>query len=358
MIGLERDIVRLAPYTAEWKRLFEQEKALLQAAIGHHVLDIQHVGSTSIPGMVAKPIIDVGIAVTSFEGARVCIQPIEQLGYEYRGEFGIPLRHYFVKGDPRTHHLHMHELDSPDWENQVLFRDYLIQHPALAEEYAALKVDLAQRYRTDRGAYLDSKAPFIQRVMEMARSAVYEIRQATVKDCPGLAQVQVDSYRTAYAGLFPDSYLERFSYEEQEHDWREWLATGTEDILLVAVSNEDQVIGYVLARADPNLFPGYDAEILALHVRQSLQRKGIGKTLLGRAVQELEARGCGSAMLWTLKGNPTRRWYERLQGKVLGEKSHQVDDWDIVEIAYGWEEMSTLLRSSSLVPVGSTVFLR
>lgn len=171
MIGLPRGIVKLAPYTAEWKRLFEEEMALLQAAIGRYVLDIQHVGSTAISGMVAKPIIDIGIAVTSFEEARVCVQPIEELGYEYRGEHGIPRRHYFVKGNPRTHHLHMNEIDSLDWENQVLFRDYLLQHLGLAEEYAALKVGLAQRYSTDREAYLDGKASFIERVLETARSA-------------------------------------------------------------------------------------------------------------------------------------------------------------------------------------------
>ncbi|MCJ7551153.1 MAG: GrpB family protein, partial [Anaerolineae bacterium] len=112
MIGLERGVVRLAPYTTEWQRCFEAEKERLQAVIGQYVLDIQHVGSTSIPGMIAKPIIDIGIAVTSFEEARVCIQPIQQLGYEYRGELKIPRRHYFVKGDPRTHHLHMNEIDS------------------------------------------------------------------------------------------------------------------------------------------------------------------------------------------------------------------------------------------------------
>jgi GrpB-like predicted nucleotidyltransferase (UPF0157 family) len=172
MIGLEKGVVKLAPYTAEWRRLFEKEKALLQAFIGQYVLDIQHVGSTAIRGMIAKPIIDIGIAVTSFEGSRVCIQPIEQLGYEYRGEQGIPRRHYFVKGHPRTHHLHMNEIESRDWENQVLFRDYLIQRPELAEEYAALKAGLAERYSTDREAYLDGKAPFIEQVLKMARSAL------------------------------------------------------------------------------------------------------------------------------------------------------------------------------------------
>jgi GrpB-like predicted nucleotidyltransferase (UPF0157 family) len=158
MIGLQRGIVKLAPYAAEWKRLFEEEKALLETVIGQYVLDIQHVGSTAVPGMVAKPIIDIGIAVASFE--------------EYRGEHGIPRRHYFTKGHPRTHQIHMNEIGSRDWENLVLFRDYLIQHPGLAEEYAALKAELARRYPTNREAYLDGKAPFIERVLEMARSAV------------------------------------------------------------------------------------------------------------------------------------------------------------------------------------------
>jgi len=170
MIGLERGTVKLAPYTTEWKRLFEQEKALLQAAVGDYVLDIQHVGSTSIPGMVAKSIIDIGIAVRSFEEATVCVNPIKQLGYEYRGEHGIPRRHFFVKGDPRTHHVHVNEIDSRDWENQVLFRDDLIRHPEIAQEYAELKMELAQRFPTDRQAYLDGKAPFIERVLRLARS--------------------------------------------------------------------------------------------------------------------------------------------------------------------------------------------
>jgi GrpB-like predicted nucleotidyltransferase (UPF0157 family) len=152
MIGLERGVVRVEPYNAQWKRLFEEEKARLQTAIGQHVLDIQHVGSTAIPGMIAKPIVDIGIAVTSFEAASVCVQPVEQLGYEYRGE-------------------HMNEIGSRDWENQVLFRDYLIQHLGLAEEYATLKAGLARQYPTDRDAYTDGKAHFIERVLGMARAA-------------------------------------------------------------------------------------------------------------------------------------------------------------------------------------------
>ena len=169
VVGLENGVVELRPYTTEWVRLFEEEKALLQAAIGAHVLDIQHVGSTAIPGMVAKPIIDIAVAVESFEGARVCIEPLERLGYCYRGQFGIPRRHYFTKGSPRTHHVHVNEIGGRDWENQVLFRDYVIQHPKLAEEYAALKRELARKHQRDRDGYLEGKAPFIERALAMAR---------------------------------------------------------------------------------------------------------------------------------------------------------------------------------------------
>lgn len=128
MLGLARGTVTLQPYTEEWPVLFRTEAAHLQAAIGAHVLDIQHVGSTAIPGLPAKPILDIGVAVENFEAAAICIQPLAAIGYRYRGEMGIPRRHYFVKGDPITHHLHMNEISSADWQQQIAFRDYLRQH--------------------------------------------------------------------------------------------------------------------------------------------------------------------------------------------------------------------------------------
>ena len=171
-IGLEKGIVRLSPHQPLWASLFEEEKARIITAVGPHILDIQHVGSTAIPGIPAKPIIDIGVAVRNFEEAAVCIEPIVQLGYTYRGENGIPRRHYFRKGNdvqPRTHHIHINEIDGLDWKNQIDFRDYLRQHPETAVQYAQLKTDLAQRYPTDRLAYLYGKAPFIENVLRLAR---------------------------------------------------------------------------------------------------------------------------------------------------------------------------------------------
>ena len=164
MLGLKRGTLVLAPYSDDWPRLFEAEKQLIQRAVGPYILDVQHIGSTSIPGLVAKPIIDTMVGIASFEAATVCIKPLEQAGYEYRGENGIPRRHYFVRGTPTTHHTHMFEIDTEDWSRHIRFRDKLRADPALAAEYARLKRQLWETHRDNRQAYQDGKTGFIARV--------------------------------------------------------------------------------------------------------------------------------------------------------------------------------------------------
>lgn len=171
----------------------------------------------------------------------------------------------------------------------------------------------------------------------------YDIRNVHIEDAPGLAKTQVDSYKTAYEGLLPPAYLANFTYAEQEQDWADILRAGTTDMLLVAVSQEKQVVGYVLTRAQPDIFPDYDAEIIALHVQKPFQKHGIGKALFRTAAKRLMDAGCKSTMLWTLKRNPTRQWYEKLGGIFLAEKSDEIDDWTISEMAYGWKDITSLL---------------
>jgi GrpB-like predicted nucleotidyltransferase (UPF0157 family) len=166
---LKRGVVRLAPHSARWAALFDEEARRLREAIGEYVLDIQHVGSTAIPGIVAKPILDIAVAVSSFEEAVVCVEPVVRLGYEYRGENGIPRRHYFTKGEPRTHHLHMVEINGKDWKEMIAFRDALLHDPKLADEYALLKAELARRFPKDREAYTEGKAAFVAAVVNMTR---------------------------------------------------------------------------------------------------------------------------------------------------------------------------------------------
>lgn len=170
ILGLPKDVLQFLPYNPEWKRLFEEEKQQLQSVIGKNILDIQHIGSTSIPGIIAKPILDIGIAVHNFEQAALSIEPITRIGYTYRGEKGISKRHFFIKGNPTTHHLHMFEIESTNWKNHLIFRDYLRQNLEIVKQYAELKIQLLQKYKGDRDAYQEAKKPFIEQVLKQAQS--------------------------------------------------------------------------------------------------------------------------------------------------------------------------------------------
>lgn len=172
MLGLTSGQLRLARYDPNWSQLFRAEKERLFASLGNRILDVQHIGSTSIPSIPAKPILDIGVAVTNFEEAARCIPLLEQMGYTYKGENGIPRRHYFVKGEPRTHHLHMLEIESAEWKNHLRFRDYLRRNSAIAQDYASLKQTLATQFATDREAYQNGKEHFIQAVLQQAHEGI------------------------------------------------------------------------------------------------------------------------------------------------------------------------------------------
>lgn len=169
MLGLKKGVVELFPHNEQWHQFFAEEKAKLQSAVGDYVSAVEHIGSTSICGISAKPILDITAAIDSKENGEKCIAPLENLGYEYRGENGIIGRFYFVKGKPRTHHLHMLLSDSDELRNHLFFRDYLRTNPERAAEYDKLKKDLARKYKNNRDAYLDGKAEFVESILRVAK---------------------------------------------------------------------------------------------------------------------------------------------------------------------------------------------
>ena len=148
--------------------LFDRERARIERALGSWAEGIEHVGSTAVPGLAAKPIIDIMVGVGSLRDAEHYIKPLEQLCYECRGEAGIPGRLFFRKGDPRSHHLHVTESGSEFWERHLFFRNYLRAHPETTREYARLKHHLADHFRTDRTAYTEAKTAFISEVVRRA----------------------------------------------------------------------------------------------------------------------------------------------------------------------------------------------
>jgi GrpB-like predicted nucleotidyltransferase (UPF0157 family) len=168
------DKVVIVDYEPHWAILFRQEAERLREVLeGNLITRIEHFGSTAVPGLAAKPIIDLLVGVSSLAQAKqLAVSQLETLGYAYWADNPDPQRLFFVKGlppnSPRTHHIHMVEPDSLLWEC-LLFRDYLRQHPDEAANYAQLKHDLAQRFSTDREAYTSAKTQYIQSVMEKVR---------------------------------------------------------------------------------------------------------------------------------------------------------------------------------------------
>ncbi|WP_338728244.1 GrpB family protein [Haladaptatus sp. DJG-WS-42] len=164
----------IAEYDPDWPAQFDAETTDIRDAIGDHIERVEHIGSTAVPNLPAKPIIDMLAGVASLEDAVECIEPLEKLGYEYVPSFEdvMPERRYFRKtvGGTRTHHLHMVETGREFWTRHLAFRNYLREHPAIADEYAALKRDLAEIHRNDIGAYTDGKDEFIHRIEREART--------------------------------------------------------------------------------------------------------------------------------------------------------------------------------------------
>lgn len=165
MTGPTREVIVVA-YDSQWPARFAEEAARLAPVFGRELIAIHHIGSTSIPGMAAKPIIDMLPVVWQIEAVDALNLTMEALGYAPRGEFGIPGRRYFAKGQgaQRSHHVHVFAVDHPDVARHLNFRDYLIAHPAEAEAYASLKQALARQYPHDMEAYIAGKDGLIKEI--------------------------------------------------------------------------------------------------------------------------------------------------------------------------------------------------
>lgn len=173
------DEIEIVDYDPGWPLLFEVERALLTRGLPTGSwLAIEHAGSTAIPGLAAKPIIDIFLAVPSITQARATlVEPIKSLGYAYWAENPAPDRMFFVKGMPpygsrRTHHIHVTEPVTETWLRALLFRDHLRRHADAAGRYATLKRDLARRFPSDREAYTRAKDAFVEAIVAAARQGL------------------------------------------------------------------------------------------------------------------------------------------------------------------------------------------
>lgn len=169
--GLRKGIIVLQEHRPEWAQDFQEEKAKILEKIGDRVIDVMHIGSTAIRGIAAKPILDMALSVAEFNMGFRCVAPLEELGYLYKGENGIPERHYFrTNAAVVTCHLHLFPEGHPRLRDHLLFRDYLNAHLHEAQRYDSLKRQLAETYREDREQYTLGKAVFIQHILEKAQA--------------------------------------------------------------------------------------------------------------------------------------------------------------------------------------------
>ncbi|MBU8590054.1 GrpB family protein [Priestia megaterium] len=170
MLGVERGLVKLEPYNYKWSKLFEKERELLSSQLKDLIVEIEHVGSTSVEGLFAKPIIDIAIGVSSLDVIMKLKEKVKELGYV---EIPVSLdgKHVFAKYKERkiTHFLHVMIYNQNLWVDQISFRDYLRSTPDAKIEYTKLKEELVNKYPKDVISYTNKKKKFVDDILSRAK---------------------------------------------------------------------------------------------------------------------------------------------------------------------------------------------
>lgn len=169
-LGLESGVVRVVDYDPAWPMLFATESERLRTACPLP-LRIEHMGSTAIPGLSAKPVLDILAGHPAGIAALEYVPCLESAGYVHRGDRGIPDHQFFRRGDPRAYHIHLVAEDGGLWQDYLGFRDYLRANPEAARGYAELKQRLAVEFPRDREAYIQGKAAFVAEILRWSRGA-------------------------------------------------------------------------------------------------------------------------------------------------------------------------------------------
>ena len=170
-LGLESGIVRLVEYDSRWPALFVAEQQRIRDQCGTLPLVLEHIGGTSIPGICAKPVLDIAAGRPRDTSIHDYVIALAQAGYDHRGERGVPGRQYFRRGRPRAYHVHVVEEGGPLWRDYLAFRDYLRADADAAGQFAEVKRVLAARFSHDREAYMNAKSLHVEEFLRLARGA-------------------------------------------------------------------------------------------------------------------------------------------------------------------------------------------
>ena len=166
MLGLPKGEVFIVPWTSNWNQEFSLEKERIKNKIGDYIVAIYHIGSTAVENLSAKPILDIAIEINEFHEGKSCISLLKEIGYSYKGTEILPDRHYFIKGEPRTHQIHMYQSGSKYLTQHLQFRDYLRNHNEARIEYEQIKRNLSKQNKNDKHKYTEAKTDFINSALE------------------------------------------------------------------------------------------------------------------------------------------------------------------------------------------------
>jgi GrpB-like predicted nucleotidyltransferase (UPF0157 family)/N-acetylglutamate synthase-like GNAT family acetyltransferase len=292
-------------YDARWPERFALLREKLAAALGPLASHIEHVGSTSVPGLAAKPIIDLDLLLFSANDLPAAVERLAGIGYEYQGDLGIAGRHAFRNPPGESdHHLYLCTPDCDEFVRHVALRDYLRTQPAEAKAYGELKLDLGRRFADDRRAYMLGKHEFLQGLVKRALEERVQIRQAIEDDVAQIAHLQRDWEREgATHGFVAATEVQ--------------IRALVGPFLLVA-ERAGRVVGFVSAvrregEATAVMPAGPYLEIEDLYVVPQLRGRGIGKALIDRLLAEAKAQGIQHASVYSAVKDVRRimRFYEQ-----------------------------------------------
>lgn len=310
--------IEIVPYDPAWSGMFEAEREAIREVIGPWLTgEIEHVGSTAVPRLAAKPVIDIMAPVASLEASRPALEKLAAIGYCH-APYRADVMHWFCKPSPghRTHHLHLVPGGSRLWMDRIRFRNALRGDPSLAREYQELKMNLARLHGDDREAYTDAKGPFISTALARHRSTPRIDLVAMERSAENFTLAIAVKKEALGPYVMPkwgwDGELQRRTLEEhwESREFRRIVADG-------------ETAGTVSMERKPGEWFFSDFYLLT-----AFQGRGIGAEVLSRFLREASEAGM-PVTLKVIKWNPARTLYERHGFVATGEtETHYLMRWD------------------------------
>ncbi len=272
--------IEVVEYDPMWPDAFELEATKVKEALGKNCIEIYHIGSTSVPGLSAKPIIDMLCVVRDIQEVDHAVEAMESLGYEAKGESGMAFRRFFQKGkDVRTHHIHVYQQGDPEIDRYLKFRDWMRSHPTDAKNYAQLKVELAAKFPNDILSYCNGKDLFVAGIDTKDGFDGWRMVQA-------LTDREWEAVRTLRNRYFFTSKPDPFT----------WTFTHKDHIHFVFYKNAE-IIGY----AHLQLWPDNRAALRIIVIDERYRHLGFGCQLLGLCERWLSHQGIKKLLIQSSK---------------------------------------------------------